>query len=94
MTTVLSYFTEGFHLQYKGPRFPRLCSNLQSVREHETIAIEKLSKEISLNRIAGPFDAPPFQNLQCSPIGLVPKKESSEFRLIHHLSFYKRFHTR
>lgn len=30
---------------------------------------------------------PPFSNLQCSPIGIVPKKEIDEFRLIHHLSY-------
>ena len=42
---------------------------------------------MSLGRIAGPFDSPPFPNLQCSPIGLVPKHEPNSFRLIHHLSF-------
>ena len=30
------------------------------------------------------FYVPPFENLQCSPIGLVPKKEINEFYLIHH----------
>jgi hypothetical protein len=79
-------FTEGFRLEFTGPRTPRFCSNLQSVRQHENIALEKLSKEISLNRIAGPFNVPPFKNLQCSPIGLVPKKDGDDFRLIHHLS--------
>ena len=39
------------------------------------------------NRIAGPFQAPPFSTLRVSPLGVVPKKTPGEFRLIHHLSF-------
>ena len=35
----------------------------------------------------GPFSKPPFKNLHCSPLGIVPKKDPSEFRLIHHLSY-------
>lgn len=86
-TFVCEGFEQGFHLEYKGPRIPRCCSNLQSVRQHADIAFEKLQKEISMNGIAGPFVVPPFKNLQCSPIGLVPKKGVNEFRLIHHLSY-------
>jgi hypothetical protein len=40
-------------------------------------------------RVAGPFDAPPFDNFVVSPLGLVPKKESNKFRLIHDLSYPK-----
>ena len=51
------------------------------------VVLDKLRKEINLGRIAGPFAARPFPNLQCSPIGLVPKHEPGSFRLIHHLSY-------
>lgn len=44
-------------------------------------------KEISANRIAGPFIFPPFINFWVSPLALVPKKEPNAYRLIHHLSF-------
>ena len=37
--------------------------------------------------MAGPFSHRSFPNLQCSPIGLVPKRQPGTFRLIHHLSF-------
>ena len=37
----------------------------------------------------GPFVSPPFKNFRCSPLGIVPKKVPSEFRLIHHLSYPK-----
>jgi hypothetical protein len=41
-------------------------------------------------RISGPFYTPPFQNFFCSLLGLVPKKEPGQFRLIHdYLSFPK-----
>ena len=43
--------------------------------------------ECSAGRLAGPFTDPPFDDLRISPIGLVPKKESGKFRLIHHLSY-------
>ena len=47
----------------------------------------KLNKEIEAARIAGPFLVPPFPNCRGSPLGIVPKKDPSEFRLIHHLSY-------
>jgi hypothetical protein len=50
---------------------------------------EKLAKEISQGRIAGPFDELPFVNKHISPIGVVPKKEAGQYRLIHHLSYPK-----
>lgn len=37
----------------------------------------------------GPFQLPPFHNFRISPLGIVPKLESNEFRIIHHLSFPK-----
>ena len=40
-------------------------------------------------RVAGPFPSPPLPNYQVSPIGLVPKKHSTKFRTIFHLSFPK-----
>ena len=39
--------------------------------------------------MAGPFRLSPLPNLQISPIGLVPKKGSSDTRLIMDLSFPK-----
>ena len=44
-------------------------------------------KEIQLGRIAGPFSNPPVPTFRVSPISVIPKQSSSEFRLIHNLSF-------
>jgi hypothetical protein len=38
------------------------------------------------NRLAGPFDHPPFVKFRVSPLGVVPKKALGEYRLIRHLS--------
>ena len=62
-------------------------TNLKSALENAKIVQEKLNKELLKDRIAGPFDSPPFSNFVCSPIGAVPKKQSGKFRLIHHLSY-------
>ena len=49
--------------------------------------LRKIGAEIEKGRVGGPFETPPFNNMRCSPIGLVPKKAPGEFRLIHHLSW-------
>ena len=35
----------------------------------------------------GSFREPPFPSFRCSPLDIVPKKDPSEFRLIHHSSY-------
>lgn len=72
---------------YEGPRKSTTASNLKSCQLNPDLVRQKLLKEVLLGRMAGPFKHPPFTNLRISPIGLVPKKDSHEFRLIHHLSF-------
>lgn len=51
--------------------------------------VGKLNVELASGRVAGPFHTPPLPNLKISPIGLVPKKETGKFRMIHHLSYLK-----
>ncbi|KAJ1200409.1 hypothetical protein NDU88_004233 [Pleurodeles waltl] len=46
----------------------------------------KLAKERALGRLVGPFKSPPLAGFVCSPLGVVPKKEPGQFRLIHNLS--------
>ncbi|XP_048761600.1 uncharacterized protein LOC125670455 isoform X1 [Ostrea edulis] len=79
-------FQHGFKLQYSGPRSPRFSKNLTSLGRQYSVAEEKICKEVTLGRVAGPFIEPPFPTLQVSPLGLVPKKDG-DYRLIHHLSY-------
>lgn len=80
-------FSSGFHIPFVGERKFRSCSNLTSVNHRVDILQDKIDKEVSAGRVGGPFDTLPMPNLQISPLGLVPKKEINEFRIIHHLSF-------
>ena len=44
-------------------------------------------KEVCKKRYAGPFKSPPFEHYIQSPIGLVPKDQRKDVRLIFHLSY-------
>nr|XP_045600975.1 uncharacterized protein LOC123759764 [Procambarus clarkii] len=46
-----------------------------------------LDKELSLGRIAGPYEVPPFKNFKCSPIALREKSTPGKYRLLHNLSY-------
>ena len=79
-------FSEGFRLNYVGPRCRIESKNLHSVIQNPWVAWEKVMSEVKNGRIAGPFLTRPISNLRCSPIGVIPKKTGG-FRLITHLSF-------
>ena len=89
---LLDGFTNGFKVNYMGPRQAVNCSNLISAKQHESELEEKITKEIQAGRIAGPFKNKPFSNLRLSPIGLVAKKpppgsKIHGWRMIQHLSY-------
>lgn len=77
----------GFDMKYSGPRRPFEANGKEIFGERLLAARQKIQKEISMGRIAGPFINPPFPTFRTSPISVIPKKSSSEFRLIHNLSF-------
>ena len=87
--TILNGFYNGFPLNYVGPRMPSESKNLKSARMQPEITQQKIDKEVSEGRVAGPFSYPPLPNLRISPLGLVEKKQPGEYRLIHHLSYPK-----
>ena len=89
--TLVTGFTDGFRIPSTITSHPHKHNfeNHKSVRDNQGIVQRKLSKEKAKHRIAGPFTSNPFPNMVYSTLGLVPKKESGEFRLIHDLSFPK-----
>ena len=77
----------GTHIGYTGPQSPRVSRNLLSASQHPEVVTRNLAKEVNLGRVAGPFTSPPLPDLQCHPVGVVPKKHTSEWRTIYHLSY-------
>jgi hypothetical protein len=85
---VVDGIRNGVRVGYTGPRNERLrCVNLPSARACPEVIDADLAKEASMGRIVGHFDTPPIQNLICSPVGSVAKKNTEKRRRIHHLSW-------
>ena len=80
-------FTFGLKIPYFGLRNHRISCYPKSLIGNVPILKQKIQKEIDAGRVAGPFNNLPFPNLEISPLGLVPKKVSGEFRFIHNLSY-------
>lgn len=84
-------FKVGFHIpEYTGLGC-EIIANSKSVIFRKEIVQKKIDAEIQLGRIAGPFSSPPFTNFRISPLSIVPKKEPNSYRLIHNLSYPKKF---
>ena len=87
MEYVLQGLESGFSLEYEGNFEFRAPKNLLSAQLDPQVIRDRLFKEVNLHRMLGPFNTPPFPDLMCSPVGLVPKKDSDEMRMIMHLSY-------
>ena len=87
VSSLLSALTYSARIGYLGPQRARVSRNLISASQHPKVVSANLDKEISLGRVAGPFPSSPLPNFQCHPVGVVPKKHSSEWRTIYHLSY-------
>jgi len=64
----------GCNIGNSGPRSSRITPNFRLALQHPEAGFEALPKELSRGHTAGPFPSPPLPNLQCSPLGVVPKK--------------------
>ena len=82
-------FKYGFSLGYAGKTNIKIRSPNLKFRGvgNKTNLWNKVMKEVKLKRYAGPFDTIPFKNYIQSPIGLVPKDNGKDVRLIFHLSY-------
>ena len=81
-------FTRGFDIGYRGPMDRKDLSRNIPLRIGTPIEMwNKIMKEVSMGRYAGPFyNGPPGEFYVQSPLGLVPKA-GNRTRLIFHLSF-------
>ena len=83
---VIHILLYGAHLGYCGPRVARLSPNSFSVKKHKKLIADTIQAEITAGHTCGPFDYSPFTDLICSPLFVIPKKNSSKFRAILNLS--------
>ena len=91
LSFLLNGFKYGFQIPFSGTISGNICKNLKSARDNIEVVKQKIQVEIDAGRVAGPFAEKPFPDMQISPLGLVPKKELGQWRIIHHLSFPKGF---
>ena len=75
-------FPTGFRITYVGPRLRTISQNVLSADGVQ----KKLSKEVEMGRISGPYKHIPISNMGISPIGVVPKSTDG-WILITHLSY-------
>ena len=83
-------FTQGFDIGYRGPIRGIQCKapNLKLRVGSKIVLWNKIIKEVRKKHFTGPFnDRPPFDDFIQSPVGLVPKGDGSDTRLIFHLSY-------
>ena len=81
-------FRNGFDIGYSGPTdVKQTAANLPLTVGDEIDLWNKVMKEVKLKRFAGPFKKIPFDSYIPSPIGLVPKDNGKDTRLIFHLSY-------
>lgn len=86
-TDLIHGFTFGFDLGFVGsPSNSPVIKNHLSAIQHPLAVNSTILKEVKLGRLLGPFDSIPFQSFHLSPIGMVPKKNPGEFRMIVDLS--------
>ena len=86
---LVSGFREGFDLGFTGSLdgLKQTAPNLKIRVGSHTILWNKIMKEVKLKRFAGPYECRPFENFIQSPVGLVPKDNGKDTRLIFHLSY-------
>lgn len=83
---LLEGFTVGFRIGYAGFPESKIYDNHSSTAKNPEVINEYIDKELAAGRIMGPLHSLPV-SFQCSPLGLVPKKETGDFRIIHDLSY-------
>ena len=84
---LINGFRDGFPIGYEGNRKVKKQSpNLKFRVGNETILWNKVMKKVREKRYAGPYATPPFDYYIQSLIGLVPKDNGYDTRLIFHLS--------
>ena len=71
-------------LHFFGERNVQDSHNLKCALDNPHVVQAKLDSELEAGRIAGSFQSSPHPDLKISPLGVVPKRQEGQFRIIHH----------
>ena len=81
----LTQLTTGFDIGYHGPHSDLQAPNLTSASQYPSAIDHYLHSDCKQDRMAGPFDEPPFSSFRCAGMGVVLKQDGS-WQVITHLS--------
>ena len=84
---ILTGISQGVDIGYKGPQRSLVSGNWPSSTKNHDKVSEAIQAHIDKGRVAGPWAHPPFDYFVSSPLGAVPKKNSTKVRVIHDLSW-------
>ena len=56
---IIKGFREGFMLKFDGPEMAVTSQNSYSAFQNVSVVNDKIQSELSMNRLAGPFNSPP-----------------------------------
>ena len=85
---LLDGFRNGFDIGYRGSlHIQQRSPNLKIRVGSHLILWNKIMKEVKNLRYAGPYEEIPYEYYIQSPVGLVPKDNGKDTRLIFHLSY-------
>lgn len=82
---IVEGLSNGFAIGHAGTDVHSIAPNLPSSHMHFDYISDYLAQCCADGQTAGPFSYPPFPAMQCSGLGVVPKK-NGKLRVIHHLS--------
>ena len=83
---LITGFKEGFRTGFSGTPTSKIFKNHSSAIKNPAVVDNYIQKEKQAGRIFGPLEQLPTE-FHCAPLGLVPKKQENDFRVIHDLSY-------
>lgn len=85
---IINGIVNGVPVDYEGDRTQsRFGDNPPISAEYAAKVSAVIDEDVAALKKAGPFDRQPFEFFNVSPIGAVPKKNSTKVRVIHNLSY-------
>src|SRR5882724_6961759 len=85
--SILNIIYVGACISHMVPSKPQMCKNLRSATDFPGDISKEIESLRSLMHIHGPFQAPPFPNFRCSPLGTSTRKRSPKCRVFNHYSW-------